>query len=108
MTPPEATAEGNISRTAAPRPAVSLVQMTQRAQFLAAAKARRQGTKGLYLQARKRPETSLTASSASSTDPVKTRKQRREESLPRKPVFMRDAWSKWRSFIPARGFSTSK
>jgi len=56
MTPPEATARGNNSRTAAPRPAVSLVQMTQRSQFLAAAKARRQGTKGLYLQARKRPE----------------------------------------------------
>ncbi|GGE36799.1 ribonuclease P protein component [Actibacterium pelagium] len=56
MTPPEATAEGKVSRTAAPRPAVSLVQMTKRSQFLAAAKARRQATKGFILQARKRPE----------------------------------------------------
>lgn len=56
MTPPEATAEGQKARTAAPRPAVSLVQMTNRSQFLAAAKARRQATKGFILQARKRPE----------------------------------------------------
>lgn len=56
MTPPEATARGETSRTAAPRPAVSLVQMTKRSQFIAASKARRQGTKGFLLQARKRPE----------------------------------------------------
>ncbi len=56
MTPPEATAEGQETRTAAPRPAVSLVQMTKRSQFIAASKARRQGTKAFLLQARKRPE----------------------------------------------------
>ncbi len=56
MSPPEPPAADQTVNTAGTDPAVSLIVMTKRAQFLAASKARRQGTKGLHLQARKRPQ----------------------------------------------------
>ncbi len=56
MTPPEAPATGFSAGVAEQPPAVSvcLKVLNKRADFLRAARARRQGTKGVHLQARKR------------------------------------------------------
>lgn len=55
MTPPERPAEGQAGRTAEAPPAVAVLQvLSKRADFLRAAKARRQGTPGFLLQARAR------------------------------------------------------
>ncbi|MCB2110683.1 MAG: ribonuclease P protein component [Defluviimonas sp.] len=59
MTPPEAPVQGPLGRGTETPPAVSFcgtlpVILTKRADFLRAAQARRQGTPGFLLQARKR------------------------------------------------------
>ncbi|PWE32738.1 ribonuclease P protein component [Maritimibacter sp. 55A14] len=57
MTPPEATRTSPQGRAATPPPAVSvcpLITLTKRADFLRAARARRQQTPGFLLQARMR------------------------------------------------------
>lgn len=61
MTPPEAPAHGQTGPDAASPPAVSvrLEVLARRADFLRAAQARRQGTGGFLVQARRRdPDTS--------------------------------------------------
>ena len=57
MTPPEAPKDGNAARGDTP-PAVSvcLEVLKNRSDFLAAARARKQGTKAMMVQARKRRE----------------------------------------------------
>jgi ribonuclease P protein component len=61
MTPPEAPEDGNAARGTAP-PAVSvrshsgLITLTKRADFLRAARARRQGTASMMVQGRQRAE----------------------------------------------------
>ena len=55
MTPPEATVQGQEGRSTETPPAVSVcLMLTKRADFLRAAQARRQGTPGFLLQARRR------------------------------------------------------
>ena len=56
MTPPKAPAAGNSPKAAPALPAVSacLTTIRKRADFLLAARSKRQATKGLILQARKR------------------------------------------------------
>ncbi|WP_457649112.1 ribonuclease P protein component [Profundibacter sp.] len=56
MTPPEAPVTGNTPEVTSGPPAVFAcpVTLTKRADFLRAARAKRQATKGLILQARKR------------------------------------------------------
>lgn len=55
MTPPERPAEGQTGPTADAPPAVAVLQvLSKRADFLRAAKARRQGSAGFLLQARMR------------------------------------------------------
>ena len=55
MTPPERPAEGQTGPAADQPPAVAVLQvLTRRADFLRAARARRQGTPGFLLQARQR------------------------------------------------------
>lgn len=58
MEPPEATGAGNTARAAEPPPAVSvcLETLKKRPDFLAAARALRQGTPGFGLQARNRQD----------------------------------------------------
>ncbi len=60
MTPPEATGAGDTAKAADPQPAVSvcLETLRKRPDFLAAARARRQGTPGFGLQARDRQDDS--------------------------------------------------
>lgn len=59
MTPPDATSDSQLG-AGAPQPAVSLCLdvMKTRAEFLAAARARKWGVKGLMLQARERNDDS--------------------------------------------------
>ena len=54
MTPPEAVGTGSDATTAGPSAALSLVTLRERSDFLRAAQARRQGTPGFLLQARRR------------------------------------------------------
>lgn len=57
MTPPEATVRGQDGRGTDTPPAVSVCRtLDKRADFLRAAQARRQGTAGFLLQARRRRE----------------------------------------------------
>ncbi len=57
MTPPEAPVQGQSGQGTETPPAVSVcLTLTKRADFLRAAQARRQGTPGFLLQARKRRE----------------------------------------------------
>jgi ribonuclease P protein component len=59
MTPPEAPTDGTATRGIAPpavsvRPQVAIATLTKRADFLRAARARRQGTASMIVQGRKR------------------------------------------------------
>ncbi len=54
MTPPETQGQGHSAETPAGSPAVSFCVLRQRADFLKAAGARRQGTNSFLLQARDR------------------------------------------------------
>lgn len=58
MTPPDAHSEGLKTRAAAPRPAVFLCleSLKRRADFLAAARAKRQATLGFVVQGRDRSD----------------------------------------------------
>lgn len=58
MTPPEDRGKGETAEAPAAPPAVSLCVIAQRADFLRAASARRQGTGGFLLQARDRGDDS--------------------------------------------------
>lgn len=61
MTPPEAPEDGNAAQGTAPpavsvRPHSGLITLTKRADFLRAARARRQGTASMMVQGRQRAE----------------------------------------------------
>jgi ribonuclease P protein component len=60
MTPPENLGDGHDAETPVGSPAVSLCVMANRADFLKAASARRQGTDGFLLQARDRADGAVT------------------------------------------------
>lgn len=58
MTPPETPTDGTATHgTASPAVSVCLEVMQNRSDFLAAARARKQGTKAMMVQARKRRDT---------------------------------------------------
>lgn len=107
MTPPERQGQGSAATAPDAPPAVSFCVLAQRADFLKAASARRQGVGGLLLQARDRADgvalvrVGFTASKKIGNAVTRNRAKRRLRALARE-VLMPHARPGWDYVLVAR------
>lgn len=112
MTPPETGGKGSNAGTAATPAASALVTLQLRADFLRTASAKRQGTQGFLLQARRRDETGVirvgyTCSKKVGNAVMRNRAKRRLRAIAR-AVIARDGRPGWDYVLVGRPGATAE